>query len=189
MRSWLRPLLACFALALSTLGATACGATSRSSSLPVRDGDGDIDSLGLGRYDGDSDAVPTFGQAASAVDHQAVVALIRRYYKVAADGDGAMACSMLDTLVAEALVEEHERDRGPPSLRGNTCPQAAAKVFEQRHRELAEDVAGLQVAWVRVKGNRGVTLVRFAANRERLVRVHRAGVVWQMNALLDSGPL
>jgi hypothetical protein len=198
MHSRLRSLLACSVLGLSLLATTGCGGADKSSSvskvtltagLPTRDGDDDIDSLGQGRYDADNDANPTFGPAASITERQAIVALIKRYYAAAAAGDGGKACSMLDPLIVEAVVEEHHRGKGPPSLRGNTCPQVASKVFKQRHRELTEDVAELQVGWVQLQARQAVTLVHFGAMRELIVRVHRSHGGWQMNALLDNGPL
>jgi hypothetical protein len=91
---------------LALLGFTACGSTSKSvgrspspASLAAaareHDGDADNDSLGMGPYDIDHDALPTFGPAASAADRQAIVALLERFYRTAAAGNGARACSML----------------------------------------------------------------------------------------------
>jgi hypothetical protein len=174
-------------------GAPASGVTAAVSSGPgssaqrsALDSDRDNDHPGRFRYDPDNDAVPTYGQAASVADMQAIAALLERYYTLAAAGDGSGACSLVYWLFAETVVEEH-RGRGGRSLRGNTCAQIASKLFEQRHRELIEDAATLHVAWVRVRGNRGVVLVRFGPIRERDVVVHRDRGVWKMNTLLDSG--
>lgn len=199
MRSRLGSLLACSALALAGFSLFGCGAAdnasnrsgSRSSSthLPPYDGDHDIDSLGRSRYDPDSDANPTFGPAASATERWPIVTLITRYYAAAAADDGARACSMLYPLIAEAIVEEHRPGRGSPALRGNTCAQVAAKVFARRHRELVKDAATLRVGWIQLQARQAVTLVHFGPTRELMVRVHRAHGGWQMNTLLDSGPL
>jgi hypothetical protein len=157
--------------------------------LPPHDGDGDIDSLGMGRYDTDADADPTFGPVATPTEHQAIATLIKRYYAVAAAGNGALACTMLAPLVAEAAVEEHRPGKGPPALRGRGCAQVLSRLFAERHRELVADVATLRVGWTQTKGRRAVALANFGPAREMLVYVRHANGVWQMNTLLDSGPL
>lgn len=203
MHAQLRSLVVCSTVvALSTIGATACGTSSNGSSsaksvsstastggLPVLDGDKDNDSPGSSRYDSDNDEVLTFGPAADPVDRAAIGALIKSYYAAAAAGDGRRACSLTYWLFAESIVEEHHRGKGPRSLRGNTCAQISSKLFAQRHRELTEDVAALEVAAVQVKRKQGFVLVRFGKKRERIVLVHRDNGVWEMNVLLDNGPL
>jgi hypothetical protein len=207
-------LLACVAFALMVLGACACGgsshrspaassassapsavagaATPRSSAgapvgAPLQDGDGDDDRQGS-RFDPDNDESITWGSAAGPADRQAIVALITRYYALAAAGDGKHACTMLYWLVGETVVEEHSHGKGPASLRGATCAQVATKVFRQRRRELARDVReGVNVTEIRVRAKKGWVRVRFGPARELLVFVHRTGGVWQMNNLLDAG--
>lgn len=199
MRLRLSSLLACSALVLAGLTVAGCGGANNASStsrqqsssthLLARDGDDDIDSLGQGRYDTDNDANPTFGPAASASERQAIIALIKRYYAAAVEDEGARACSMLYPLIAEAVVEEHRPGKGSPALRGGTCAQVAAKVFAQRHRELVADAATLRVGWIQRQARQAVTLVHFGPTRELIVRLHQAHGSWQMNDLLDSGPL
>jgi hypothetical protein len=205
-----RTLLACAAVALSVAGACACGAASSSTvgvettaasspfspaELAKRDQDGDIDELTQSRYDDDNDAIPGFGQPADAADRRAIVALIKRYYMVAAAGDGAKACSMQYALTAELLVEEHHHGKGAASLRGDTCAQIMSKLLMQHHRELAEDVSGgYRVLAVQVHLNQGYALVRFAAPRalhelrELRMLVHREHGGWKMDRPLDDGP-
>lgn len=188
------PLL-CLAMVLVVLLLTGCGDAGKSSSastaiapgrLPPRDGDGDIDSLGMGRYDTDNDADPTFGPAASPLEHEAIATLLKRYYDAAAADDGALACTLLDPLVAEAAVEEHRPGKGPPALRGRTCAQVLTKLFAQHHRELVEEAAALRVGWAQTKDQRATVLADFGPTRERLVLVHRAHGTWQMDALLEN---
>jgi hypothetical protein len=199
MRGRSKSLLAWCALVLS-LAAVGCGsgtstqslstkAQDQSTGLPARDGDHDIDSLGQGRYDIDNDANPTFGPAADSADRRTIVALITHYYALAAARDGGQACSLLDPLVIEALVEEHAGGGGASVSHGGTCSEIATKVFTLHHRELAEDVADMRVAWVQLQARQAVALVRFGATRERIVRTRRAHGRWQMYALLDNGPL
>ncbi|MGC2374847.1 MAG: hypothetical protein WA484_13320 [Solirubrobacteraceae bacterium] len=168
----------------ATAGAVATTASNPGST--VQDGDGDDDRPGSKR-DSDNDELLTFGSAAGAADRQAIASLVTRYYAAAAAGDGARACSMLYWLVAEAIVEEHSRGKGPASLRGNTCAQVASKVFKQRHSELAQDVRALEVTQLRLRAKRGWVRLRVGPTRELLVFVHRHNGVWQMNNLLDAG--
>jgi hypothetical protein len=183
------------AVAVGVLPLTGCGGAGNGRSTPIaiargqlppRDGDKDIDSLGMGRYDTDNDADPTFGPAATPAEHEAMATLLRRYYDAAAADNGALACTLLDPLVAEAAVEEHRPGKGPPALRGRGCAQVLTKLFAQRHRELAEEAAALRVGWAQTKGQRATVLADFGPTRERLVLVHRSQGVWQMDALLEN---
>jgi hypothetical protein len=199
MSSRLCSMLACSTFAVAGLAATGCGGAGHASSapahrssstLPPRDGDQDIDSLGPGPNDSDGDAHPTYGPAPSTAERAAIVALIKRYYAAAASGRDAEACAMLDPLLAEATVEEHAAGKGSRSPRGRTCAQLLAKIFAQHDRELREDVASLQVGWIQLQvrqRRRAVALVRFGPTRERIVDLHRGPGTWQMEALFDNG--
>lgn len=203
VRGWLSGALGCVAVVTLVLAVTGCGSVSKSSSdgssttttaaneanLPPRDGDDDIDSLGQGRYDTDTDADPTYGPAANAVERKAIVSLIERYYAAAAAGNGNRACSMLDPQIAETTVEEHHSSKGEPSLRGNTCSQILSRVFAKHHRELAADLPVLRVGWIQLQAKQAVMLVHFGPTREVIVRERRRGDGWRMNTLIDNGPV
>jgi hypothetical protein len=96
---------------------------------------------------------------------------------------------MLYPLLAETVVEEHHTGKGPPALQGSTCAQIATKTFTRRHPELMRDLSTLRVGWIQLQERQAVTLVHFGPTRELIVRVHRAHGGWQMNTLLDNGPL
>jgi hypothetical protein len=164
------------------------GVSSPSNPGPP-DGDGDVDRYGQGRYDIDSDANPTFGPYATPAERQAVAAFIKRYYAIAATGNGAKACALLDPLVAEMVAQGRNVGWGPSSLKGGTCPRVATEFFAQRRRELFEDVATLRVGWVQLQAKQAIALVHFGSKRERIVRLRRRYGVWQMFSLLDDGPL
>ncbi len=195
----MRVLLLC-AVALLAIDMCACGSTDRphgaasgASTNEVlgnpaeRDEDGDIDTKGMGPpYDVDNDAVPEYGPPASATDRRAIEAVLRRYYTVAAAGDGAAACRILDPLLVEAMLEEH-KGRGAPALRGSDCAQIMSKLFELHHRELVEDVADFRITVVQVKGKRGVALAPFAPTREVQLIVHREHGRWSMDVALSNG--
>jgi hypothetical protein len=189
-------LLACVAIVL-VVATTGCGGSSKrfaggstfARDALERDGDADNDSHGMGPYDNDGDALLTFGPAANALERQAITALLKRYYTVAAAGDGASACSLTYWLVREKIVEEHDHGRGLASLRGNTCAQVASKLFRQRHPELTEDVARFKVGAVQVRAKHGWAVLDFGPARERVTQVHREPSGWKMDALPDSGAL
>ena len=205
----LRSLLLCSSLILAAGGVTACGAAhgsraggpsgvstraeiasegSSSASTPgaqLPDGDGDRDQPSS-RQDPDNDKTLSFGHPAYAADRRALSSLVTRYYAVAAAGNGDEACSLLYWPTAESVVEEYEGSAGSPGLRGHTCALVASKLFARHRRELAAQVAALEVTEVRVSGNRGYVRLRFAATPEHLVAVHREGRGWKVNVLLDE---
>ena len=185
----------CATIGLLTTGTTACGGSSvaaRTSSSTAEttphqlDGDNDIDTLGSGP-DYDNDAVLGYGPPADTADRRVIVSLLKRYYAVAAAGDGAKACSMLDPLVAEEIVEEHHNGKGPSSLRGSTCAQIISKLFKRHHRELAKDVAEFRVTTMELRGNRGLVLMPYSTANETQVIVRRDNGVWRMDEPIDNG--
>jgi hypothetical protein len=189
------------ALVLLSACSSGCGGSgSRTAVVPrssstiaspaMRDGDKDIDMLTRSPYDDDGDAIPAFGPSAPAADRRAIVALIGRYYALAAMGNGGRACSMLDVPATETLVEGHHRGRGTRALQGDTCAQIMSRLFEQRHHELEEDIKGYKVLAVQERRNIGYALVRFPARRElreMQVLARRVHGVWMMDVPLDNG--
>jgi hypothetical protein len=200
-RARMRSLLTLPSIALLGLGLSACGnagkrtgsasvssssaaaTTPAQSHLPT-DSDNDNDNPGNSRYDSDDSPVLYFGHAASAMDGRAIAGLVKRYYAAGAAGDGATACSLIYSLLAESVAEEYAQS---PALRGKTCVKVMSKLFKQRHRELAGDIAGLKLTRVRVGGDRGLALLRFGSTRERRVLVRRERGAWKMDVLLDVG--
>jgi len=201
----MRSLLTLPSIALLGLGVGACGDSGKgvgsASESPSRaaaatvaatrvqprlptDSDEDNDNPGGSRYDADDSPVLRFGHAANHAEGRAIASLIRRYYAAGAVGDGASACSLLYSLLAESVVEEYAQS---PGLRGKTCAEVLSKLFKRRHRELTGDVAALEPTVVRVGGDHGLALVRFGAARERRVLLRRERGAWKMDVLLDLG--
>jgi hypothetical protein len=127
-----------------------------------------------------------WGRAASPPDARAIVALIDRYYAVAAHGDGATACSLIYAPLARSLPEDLGRG-GPRYLRGGrTCAAVVAKLFSQNHFQLIPYDAGLRVDAVRVMGVFGLATLSFHRLPDRVVEVIRDRSVWRMYAPLDG---
>jgi hypothetical protein len=165
------------ALALCCMGFSACGGASavsgtRSDStasaaprapLAARVVSNRSPHSRQGRSDNDGDGDNGkddngWGHAASPVDRQAVVGLLKRYYAVATAGDAAAGCALIYSLLAEEVPELYGEPPGPPSLRGSTCEEVVSKLFRQKHRQLVVDSATLEVIGVRVKRQDGKTL-------------------------------
>lgn len=157
-------------------GAIVSNPTPHPTAKPDNDGDGD---------NGNDD--DRWGSAASSTDRRAVVALVKRYYAVAAAGDGAQGCALIYSLLAEEIPELYGEPPGPPSLRGGTCAVVMSKVYRQKHRQLVAKVAMIDVIGVRVKRLRGLALLRFKGGPERDIPVHREHRAWRIAALLDGG--
>jgi hypothetical protein len=194
-----------FAVALLSLGVTACGgaskttvsashassttalsdtppATAAATTTPAKPSiknDLDKDS------DNNNDDY-AYGYPASAADRSTVTALVRGYYAAAAADDGTTGCSLIYSLFAEEIPEVYGEPPGPPSLRGTTCAAVVSKLFERHHQEMIVDHATLKVIAVRVKGRRALVMLSFEHRpmREIMVRLERR--TWKIGELLDN---
>lgn len=173
-------LLAIIVLTPVSASLAACGGASSSASTHTtqRDRDNDNDN-------NDDDAhILNYGSAPSAAESQELTSLVRRYYAAAAVENGAKACSMLYPLLAEMAAEEHAE----ASVHGSrTCARAMTELFKQRHTVLTGESATLKFYRVRVKGDKALTLVSFAAIPEvRQLLERRVNGSWTIDALLDT---
>jgi hypothetical protein len=125
--------------------------------------------------------------AASPADERAITSLIKRYYAVALAGQGAKACSMIYSTLAESVPEDYGLSPpGPPYMRGTTCPVVLSLMFKHFHTELAAELPKLEVARVRLQGHRGLAVLHFGKVPQRQLQVAREGHVWKLASLLDS---
>jgi hypothetical protein len=60
-----------------------------------------------------------------------------------------------------------------------------SKVFAHYHRELSAHAAELQIAAVRVEGEKGVAVLAFKTLPGRELHVAREAGVWRVDGLLD----
>jgi hypothetical protein len=158
-----------------------------SSTRPVqlkRDSDGDTDNPGSSYYDKDDAEILAYGKAANTKDRLQITALVKRYYAVAAAGDGAAGCSLTYSLIDESTVENYAQNH--PTLRGKTCAEVMSNQFEQDRAQLAAGSARLHVISVRVGENRGYALLGAGKRPERSLLVHRESGAWKTEALVDS---
>ncbi|HEY5192440.1 MAG TPA: hypothetical protein VIJ39_01050 [Solirubrobacteraceae bacterium] len=132
----------------------------------------------------DDEPILDYGHAASAMDRRIITALVTRYYAAAAADDGAEACSIIYSVVAEAVPESYE---SAPGLHGSTCAGVMTKVFGQHHRQMVADSAVLKVMRVRVEGDKGLATVYLGKTPEPYVLVHRDHGTWKMESLSEVG--
>lgn len=150
------------------------------------DRDGDSDSSRSGYFDADDNSVRRFGHAAPTSDRRAVVALVRRYFKAANDGNGVAACSMMTPPVSSSVAGDLGGAAGPRYASGTTCPAVMSKVFAHYHRQLsAHSRRLLGASDVRLSGNEGIVVLMFKALPGRRIGVARVNGTWLVNALLD----
>lgn len=132
-------------------------------------------------HDSDDRFIVRFGVKANAADARAVASVVARYRVAAAASDGAKACSLMYSTLAEAVVEDYGRAPGPAYLRGaQTCAELMSRLFAHLHGELT---GAVDVTSVRVKRNDGFALLGSSHAPARYVKVHRERGVWKIEAL------
>jgi hypothetical protein len=208
----MKSLLALLAIALLSVGTSACSSASRGmssasqasssrrGSAPVTTaatptgaylrGDDDVDA---DNYSNSDDyRMRDYGHAANAVDRRAITALVERYYSKAVAEDGAAACSLIysslakDPSLTKTVPEDYSsREPHPHGLPGQSCVRATSLLFSQHHEALTADFATLQVTGVRVNRVHGLALLGFRTTSERWIPVERDGGAWKIDSLLD----
>ena len=149
------------------------------------DGDGDTDG-GRGHYDADDRSFTTFGRPAGAGDRRAIVSLVKRYYTIAAAGDGTRACALIYAPLASGYPEELG-EFGARYLRGlKTCATILSRMFEPNRSLLATYAARLRVGAVRVSGGIGLAFLTSEEMPTRKMETIREAGRWRMYAALDS---
>jgi hypothetical protein len=173
--------------ARASSSATIAASPSEMTKLLRVDADKDND-VGAAQDDTNNDEVLNFAHPASASDRRAIVSLVERYYRVALAEDGAQACSLLYSTLAEATPEDYGTFAGPAYMRGNTCPVILTKLFGHFHALLAIRVPKLKVTRVRLEEHHGRAILSFGRGLpEREILVTREGpYAWKIAALLDS---
>lgn len=128
-----------------------------------------------------------FGHEATEPERRAIVALVKRYYAIALAGNGARACTMIYSTLAESVPEDYGSNEppGPPYMKGATCPVVLDGMFKYFHAQLAVEVPLLRVTHVRLLQHQGTALLSFGDLPEREILVKRESHTWRMDALLD----
>jgi hypothetical protein len=133
-------------------------------------------------HDKDDDSIVASDHAASAAEKRAITALVKRYYTVAAAGDGATACSMIYSTLVEAIPEDYGQAPGPVYLRGGkTCQAVMSLLFRHFHSQLT---GAIEVTGVRVKGNHALALLGSKTVPASMINMERERGAWKIDELL-----
>jgi hypothetical protein len=144
------------------------------------------DDLDSDAYKGERDVDHVlFPRIASPVGAHAATLVVKRYFAVAARDDGAAACSLMYSALAEATAVAYERETGTPAARNEACAVAVSSVFARMRRQLRAESATLRVDEVRVLGRQASVRVTFAAERpSRYVSLERERGAWRVSRIL-----
>lgn len=135
-----------------------------------RDAD-DLDSLRVG--------IP-----ASAADARAIVAAVKRYYAVAAAGNGAKACSMMAPSFASSVPIDYGKFGRSYLHGGKTCAEIASREFAHSRQQLT---AGIYVTAVHLEHpDRAYALFGSRTTPASFIAVVRERGVWMIGALLGQ---
>jgi len=149
-----------------------------------RDHDNDLEAT---IDDTNNDDSVDYGHAASAADKRAVTVMLKRYYAAATAENGAEACSMIVSSLAESVLEDYgPGSPGPSYLKvGTSCASVMTLLFRHFHSRLTVELPKLEVARVRLVGHKGLAVLSFDSMPEREIQVGRQGGIWKVDALID----
>ena len=178
-------------ITLLSLSTAACAGTGKPAAAPASKTASNAAASGnttsettATTFDSDDNPVRYYGHEAGAGDRQAITALLTHYYAAAAREDGAKACPLINSLIAETILENYGHQ---PASRGKTCAVIMSKLFKQTHQQLTVDSATLTITSVRVEGGTALVLLRFAkAPLPNHIAVHREGRTWKIWELFDA---
>jgi hypothetical protein len=169
------------------------GVSAKASTTPPRmassrlDQDEDGDSRAYRGHDSDDGKFLLYGMSAGSRDRQAMITVVQSYFAAAARGTGGMACSLMYSTYAEAVVEEQV---GPASTSGGgdaECASVLTAIFRKNHVLFSADNATLVLTGARVKGNRGFVTMQIRGQHDRHMEMHREDNAWKVAALFDGG--
>jgi hypothetical protein len=194
----MKPLLMLLAVVLLSVGAIACGSSgsgtgsaSQASSGAATSGGATSTTSSTGSAQTSSSSqksnnVSTYGKEAGEPDKREITALVNRYYVAAAADDGANACSLIYSVLAEAIPEDYGRPPGPLALRGKTCAAVMSKLFKRIPRQPSAVLATTMVTDVRVSGKRGWVGLKSSAMPSGEIIVEREHNSWKIDTLIGG---
>ncbi len=132
----------------------------------------------------DDERVLNYGHRAGAGARRVIAALLARYYRLAQAGDGARACPLLYSLLAESLPEEDRSTvRGGPV----TCASTLSALFARERARLTADARTLRIVDVRIGGARAYALLSFGLAPPAYTTLHRDAGPWRIDQVFDTG--
>lgn len=134
-------------------------------------------------HDADDRDTLKYGQAATPQQENAISRIVKRYYYLAVQGDGAQACTMLDSTLARSAAVDYSQ-YGPSYLHaGRTCATLLALLFKHYHTQLR---AGVSVTSIRVSGNTAYAMIGAPKFLPGYITAQQEGNAWKITQLLGN---
>jgi len=147
--------------------------------------DYDLDS-DVNPHEPDVDNVP-FPHVAGPRVAGAASRLVRSYYAAAAAGDGARACALMSSGLAESVVEAYGSKTETVGSGRETCAQVSAGIFRHEHERLRRADAALRVVEVRTMQREASVRIAVRGSRKSqyMLLVSERGA-WKVGKVLPS---
>jgi hypothetical protein len=181
-----KPFTALIAIALIGAGVTACGSAGKGTTAASTTATSTMSPAAVAKIEGLSapDGISTFGHEATGTEKQAITALVKRFYAAAAADDGAKGCSLIYSILEEAVAEDYGKPPGPPALKGKTCAVVMSKLFKRVPGQPSAVLAKTQVISVRVKGREGFVLLHSSGMPIGEVSIQRERGTWKLDEII-----
>lgn len=135
-------------------------------------------------FDRDDSPFLDAARPASAAVSQAITTVVNRFYKVAAEDNGAAACSLLLPSLAAATPLDYGGSVGPAYLRGGkTCAEIMTRLFKYAHAQLAGSIV---VTGVRATSNLAYVLLHSVTLPYPYVTVEKYRGTWKVTNLIGA---
>lgn len=165
-------------LVLGALFLAACGSATRSSSMPTEPAAATRATSAPSSDGSASDGIARFGAPASAREHGAVAALLRKYVDAAVGGEASTACGLLSRPL---------RDQVSAGGAGGSPARACDEAVEATVRALFSTTDGRTVLpavqSVRIKGAGGFVIFRLASGPWQFFPLVREARGWRLGAI------
>jgi len=137
-------------------------------------------------HDGDDRGIVSFGQPADPADKRAVTATVKRYYALAAAGDGATACTMLTPSLARSAEQDYGHGSAGPTYlsAGRNCVEVLGLLFGHFHTQLTSTTT--VITGVRVEGKEAIALLGSRAQPAGEIPLTRIAGVWRIGSLFGG---
>ena len=151
-------------------------------SLLASCGGGSSDSSTAGSGQGQSGASPagiaSFGEQASPAERAAATTSVQGFARAWIDGDSAKACSLMSASTKQNLAVFESKLKGCTAQVEGLRATMPAKTLAR--------LRGIQVAGMRVRGDRGYLLYRDAQGTSSAFPVVREGSSWKVGAIVGT---
>jgi len=154
------------------------GPAARSPSRKL-DGDRDTDN------NSDDNDVRKYGHEAGGTYTRMIAVLVERYYMASAAGDGASACALISVNLMEGL--SIRKSATGARFSRPACAVMLSRQFKQAANLVDTSVARVRVVDARVRGSKGLAIVRLPSGEERDIAVTHDSGDWKVDSLFDSG--